>query len=227
MEKRYKPIFNGFDFNWKYRDVAKYGDKNIIIVTIQGEEYNICSQTTASTDKKTGVFGAGLINNQTDIRKVQRTGMLGEMAVAKIFNTYMDLTYREHGDECDFLLNGLSTDVKCAASYYGANCIRVRARSGANELNWKKQQFISAHIIKDDLVKSIAEIAVVGWNTLEEVMMMPEVPARRGFHINREINFRDTHPIAKLCDLHAKYSIIPLEDYHANGVIAGVLVDRI
>ena len=139
---------------------------NVAIVDISPEEYAVCEDFSHKmwANKKTGSYGRGMINNDDDPRRVERTGILGEMSVAKILDLPINVSYMEGGDQQDFIINGLKTDVKTATRNYGALLIRATySENPANRVKLDKDIYISTFIINEDRENKIAKLGVVGY----------------------------------------------------------------
>ena len=74
---------------------------NTLIVDIPKEEYLIVENLYMWCSSKPGNYGRGIANTDNDPKKVERTGKLGEIALAKIFKLPVDIEYKTHGDKTD------------------------------------------------------------------------------------------------------------------------------
>ena len=76
------------------------GIKQIIRVVIEVDEYAFCDKNSKQmwANKKTGDWGKGMMNNPNDPRRVERSGLLGEMAFSKFIGQPVEFEYKESGD---------------------------------------------------------------------------------------------------------------------------------
>src|SRR5260221_9217812 len=91
--------------------------RQVLKVEVSGSEYDLCEHSSHNmwANTKTGEWGSGLANTEGDPRKVERTGRLGEMALAKLVGIPIDLAYRVYGDDRDAtLLRNIKVNMKTA-----------------------------------------------------------------------------------------------------------------
>jgi hypothetical protein len=78
--------------------------KDCVTVKLNSEEYAFCAESAQdlwANTKKTA-YGKGILNSEQDKTRTERTGILGEMAFAKIAGLVVDATYSEGGALHDF-----------------------------------------------------------------------------------------------------------------------------
>jgi hypothetical protein len=136
------------------------------VVDINPTEYKVCEDfgEIMWAREKGGIYGRGMINNSKDPCKAERSGCLGEMAVAKILDLSMNITYKKGGDKTDFIINGLPTDVKTATTSHGALLI-VATKWGNQNIRLKLNNdiYIAAYVVNEDRINKFAKIAVMGF----------------------------------------------------------------
>lgn len=149
-------------------------------------------------NSKPGKYGQGLGRTEGDPWKPTRTGILGQMAFAEVFNQDVDLTYQKNGDQYDFLIGGKSIDVKCAMSNYGANLMQHTNELG-RKIELKHDIYVCSYVEEESRDDLYADIMLVGFLTKEEVEKAPVKKGRRGGrHLNYELSFKKTHSILEL-----------------------------
>ena len=164
----------------------------LISVQVENEEYQMCedySHVCWSTKKKGSDWNKGLINNEADPRRTERTGKLGEMAFGKVFGIPVDCSYRERGDEQDFILQDHKVNLKTASRnyYYGL----VKAKEYGKVLEIKHDLFAFAFVKYDDRAAKSAEIILVGVELASKTSQREMQPARLGRHLNYEVPFSE------------------------------------
>lgn len=194
----FKPKASDFTF----KQLAN-SDITISEVFIDSDEYEICEDFSHKmwANKKKGFYGRGMINNEDDPRRVERTGILGEMSVAKLLDLPINVTYMEGGDQQDFVINGKKADVKTATRNYGALLIRASYNGNTADLiKLDKDIYVSAFIIEENKQDKFAKLGVVGYidyNNLTENYLKP-ARFRNASHWNWDIPYKDLVPIQHL-----------------------------
>jgi len=171
--------------------------KDCIIVDLSGEEYAVCDAASnhMACNYKKGTYGRGMANTKDDKRRVERTGLLGQMGLAKLIHEPCDLKYRPRGDEQDFLvLDKFKLDVKCACYDYKCNLIKKMDEEGKPQII-DKHIYISSYMQEEDRKAGTCQIHFVGFFTLNDVLKSRVARGRKGSHINYEIYFRNARPI--------------------------------
>jgi hypothetical protein len=136
------------------------------VVDINPTEYKECEDFAKLmwANNRQGPWGRGMVNNEKDPYLAERSGLLGEMAVAKILDLSVNTTYKVGGDATDFIINGFPTDVKTAITDHGA--LLIKATKGANPTNrleLRNDIYIAAYVLNDDRENKFAKIAVMGF----------------------------------------------------------------
>lgn len=195
----YKPRQDGFEFK-----KLPCSDLLVCEVFIEKDEYQICEDFSHQmwANKKTGIYGSGMINNPNDPRLVERTGMLGEMSLAKLLNLSVNITYIEGGDKHDFIINGKKADIK-TNSTERINALLIKATKDNNindRLPLGKDIYISAYVIEEKKLEKFAKLAIVGYINKSDITKNYLRPARRkeAGHWNWDIPYDDLTPIQQL-----------------------------
>lgn len=170
-------------------------------VTISGDEYISCEKAACNfwANSKKGRWGRGLINNSEDPYKVERVGLLGEMAFSKQFNIPVNFEYKQFGNETDFEIKGKTLDVKTAARKYSyeAGLIRAQTEKG-NNVALHADIYYFAYIENDDREKKVATVELVGAISKEKVLELPLSDAKIGKHKNYEVPYSDLLPLEEI-----------------------------
>lgn len=169
-------------------------------VKIEGEEYAVCVMASLDdnywANSKPGEYGQGLLRERGDEFKTVRTGLLGQMAFAKLFGDRLDIQRREGGDEYDNLISSYKIDIKCAARNYGRTLVRCSGRG--YEIN--KDFYVGGFIEREEREHRWARVIMVGWFDREYVLNQPRVDAIRGSHKNKEMWFSEMRPLTSLME---------------------------
>lgn len=175
-----------------------------ITVKLTPQEWDICDEVSKNywSSKKGGVYGKGIINTEDDKTRVERVGLLGEMAFAKISGLPMNVSYKEQGDDYDFRFDGGTIDVKNASRLPPYKQMLVFGKHGNNSkpLELKSDYFVSSFLAFEDRDAKKATIIIVGFCTKDELLSQGLVRARakKCSHYNYERHYRDLHPISEL-----------------------------
>lgn len=173
-----------------------------IEVLILDKEYEVCmnaSQNMWCSSKK-GKWGGGLINSEDDKTKAERTGLLGEIAFAKLANLQINVDYCEGGNDEDCLtINGLKIDVKTAAKKpkYKAGLIRA-ANPNQKLVSLKSDLYVFAYIVEELSQEKICRVVIVGGEYRENIVKRELKKAKVGNHFNYEIKYKELIPIKDL-----------------------------
>ena len=195
----YKPKFCDFKLS-----KLENSNINIFEMIIDKDEYEICESFSHQmwANKKNGIYGSGMINNSEDPRLVERTGMLGEMSLAKLLDLSVNVTYIEGGDQQDFIINGKKADIKTASSTRNsALLIKATRCSNINErLPLSKDIYISACVLEENRLEKFAKLAIVGYINKSDITKNYLRPARKkeATHWNWDIPYDDLIPIQQL-----------------------------
>ena len=169
-----------------------------MLIEIKGENYKKCVEAAKNywASSKSGNYGRGLINSKDDPMKVERTGLLGEMAFSIFSGLPVDFSYKKGGDKTDFILNGKTVDVKTAASNYGANCIKAYTASGKYVFR-ELDIYVAAYVVEDTGESAIVNL--VGYELGSVIKGFDPKGARaRGLHKNFELDHKKLKPIEDL-----------------------------
>lgn len=183
-----------------------------INVNVTGEEYIVCDEYSQKrwSNKKTGTFGGGILNTDDDPYRTERTGLLGEVAFAKLTGLPVDLGYHELGDECDFRFDNATLDVKTAAKLpkYRAGLIRVEGINGV-EIELKSDLYVFGFVCCDNRKKKLGSVTFVGYQRRDWILEYGSVkPGKAGGWKNLEVPYEKMLPINDLiCSI--KCCIIP------------------
>src|SRR5574337_737239 len=115
-----------------------------ISVEVLGHNYDLCQQASSNlwANTKKGRYGSGLINSNKDPRKVERVGLLGEMAFSILSKLPVDFGYKEGGASYDFILkDGRTVDIKTESKLHDYNCGLIYAIS-----DWGKPIMLRADL---------------------------------------------------------------------------------
>ena len=174
-----------------------------ITVKLTPQEWDICDKVSGQmwANSKRGNYGKGIINTITDKTKCERVGLLGEMAFAKISGLPMDISYREKGDDCDFVFPGGSIDIKNASKLSNYKQMLVYGATSSGKLiDIKSSHFVASYLAFEDIALKKATIVIVGWCTREQLMSKGLVrsKASKCMHSNYAVHYRDLRPISEL-----------------------------
>lgn len=204
MEK-YKPKYTDPDFflkNFYNPNTFKMEEKECIRVIIDGEDYRICedsSKNRACSEKLPCTYNDGIINSIEDQRKVERVGMLGETAVAKITNSYIDNVYRRGGDDYDFTSSFGTYDVKCSSAIGFKRSLIFRNYIGKEKIyDLKCDFYISAYVEYEDREKETATVILVGYVERSEVEKCEIKEGVGRKHLNYVIQYGITRSIREI-----------------------------
>jgi hypothetical protein len=201
MEKFYtgrqtKPKLIKFTHN----DLEKIAYK----VCIEPDEYKICVESASNmwANKKKGSYGKGLVNTEDDPYRTERTGKLGEMAFSKLFQFPVDLTYREGGDDQDFICNGMKLNIKTSTKkpWYMAGLVTAGHYRGSNfvPLEIKHDYYVFGYIEMEDKKANTASIVFVGGCDKKTLINREVKRAIKGSHMNYQIPYSELVDIDKV-----------------------------
>jgi hypothetical protein len=189
----------------------KFGDltKKCFLVKIPNKDYSACVEAASNrwSNKKKGTYGKGLANTSEDPFRVERTGLLGEIAIAKLLGLGVDNEYKEKGDVQDFLWGDTKIDIKTAIKLpeYQAGLIYARNQWG-KDIPLTKDIYIFNYLEKDDRVLQEAEVIVIGYAINDFIKNLPLVRARawNSTHLNREVPYQDLQSIEDIENVYKK-----------------------
>lgn len=180
-------------------------DIDCITVKLTPEEWDICDQSSANmwTNKKGGSYGKGLINTIEDPHFAERVGRIGEVAFSKISGLNVDLSYREKGDDQDFITkDGISIDVKTSSKCPAYKQMLITGEMRGKALELKSDYYVAAYLAHEDRINKKATVVIVGWCTREQGMAGGLKIGRKGtYYKNYEVHYRDLKPISELLEM--------------------------
>lgn len=195
-------------------ELIKITKDNVFIFDCKGESikgiavdvcgYNYDKALEISRDmwcgeKKNSTYGGGLGNTDEDPKKVERTGRLGEIAFAMILGLSVDARYIKNGDKEDFNINGKSCDIKTAMKmpYYGNGLILGSVKG--NKIDLKNDMYIFAYVLREDRVRKIATIVIVGCILKKDISTELHPPMKKnGDNENYEVPYTSLRSITEL-----------------------------
>lgn len=199
-EKSYKP--RAANKTW---EIIKVGDREIEVcrILIEANNYEVCDHYSFErwSNVKKGEWGAGLVNSKDDPRKVERVGLFGEIGIGLLFNQRIDLTYREGGDQFDFLLFGKTVNVKMRTESpprHDRALIKCRHTADSHYMPLEHELYMFGFMDWEHERK--ASVCMVGGIYRENIDTSVEHPAYRGSHFNHEVHYRNMIPIRKLLE---------------------------
>ncbi len=158
-----------------------------MLVSVSSDEYRLCEEASHNfwANSKGGAYGAGLANTPDDPARVTRTGLLAQMAFAKLCNQPVDLEYREYGDRYDNKIGEYLIDIKCALRDYGAGLI-YHTNEWGKQIPLDKDIYVFSYIESDDRVAKGASIVFTGCATQKEIQ---KCEIKQGFRGNGHMNY--------------------------------------
>lgn len=180
-------------------------DKEIngIIVEIYGEEYEKCVEMSLNMwcSSKDGEWGRGLANTKNDPKKVERTGRLGEVSVAKITELPVNSSYIKNGDSGDLVLRGSkkTINVKTSICRPDYDCGLVKAKDNEVFLELKEDYYVFCFVLNENIEKKTASVVIVGFMNKEKVKNNDYFRlGKKGTHCNWQIPYADMRPLIEL-----------------------------
>lgn len=179
------------DCYWQARPVR--GQKRpCFIVNVDGTDWERCDKFKQWNDRQRDNYTKGLINNPI------RVGKLAEVACGVMLNQEPDFAFRHGGDNQDFVVGGLSIDVKATVTSNVQCLLMVKSTVNATAKWVEKDIFIVCRVFEFD---HMASIQVVGFFTTADVSKLPDVPSTRDRHMNKELRFVESRQLPELIDL--------------------------
>lgn len=184
----------------------------VLRVPVDSDSYEYADRISHhlwTKEKKRGKYNDGCINTKDDPSRATRTGLLGEMAFASVFDQEVDLKYRKGGSPYDFILETVkgpfSIDLKTSHAVYKTrtqSLIKSKSSRG-HRVRLKSQIYVAAYIDSEDRLNGCADVVLIGFQTNTGIKKLPDVqsPVRGGRWYNKELNYTDLHPILDLCKL--------------------------
>lgn len=194
--------------------MSLYKPKQVKINIVQGENTygrNVCAVTIDEEDWNTAASIAGMYDSQNWNENSYRAGLfedaefvglLGEIAVAKIFGLTVNGKHIKGGDKVDFLVNGKIWDIK--NSYKGKGVTYVTQRDdhvGVREI--KADYFVLCYLSSEtNLKEKKAVVHILGFIPGNKVAELPikRSPLKKSNHDNYVIyhNNKDIETIEEL-----------------------------
>lgn len=188
--------------------VIKLTDENferiVYKIVIEPDEYKLCVESAQNmwANKKKGAYGKGLVNTEDDPYKTERTGKLGEMAFSKMYQLPMDLSYREGGDNQDFICDGIKVNVKTSTKkpWYCAGLVTAGHYRGTDfvPLEIKHDYYVFGYVEMEDKKTSTASIVLVGGCDKATLINREIKRAIKGYHMNYQIPYAELTEIDKI-----------------------------
>ena len=170
-------------------------------ISVSGKDYIECEEASHNLwcNSKTGHYGSGILNNQSDPRKTERIGLLGEKSFSLATGLSCDFSYKRNGDSGDFLIQNIRIDVKTSAKYptYKAGLIYAEHENGV-AIELKSNIYVFAYLKSEDTIKKLATISFLGYTYRETILQLQKVPAIKGKHKNYQVSFDSLKPIDRL-----------------------------
>ena len=186
----------------------KFGNtrKLCLQINIEGDDYELCEIISRNqwNNEKVGKYGKGLANREGDPCRVERIGLLGEMAVSILFDLGVDVEYKEYGKKNDFTLKGYTVDVKTSHKLKGG-------RQTSYIYAGKDEGEILSNPIKSDLYicctlewekrkEGRASLLIIGWEYKKVIRESERLrtPLSSKTHYNYELPFKSLRNISDL-----------------------------
>lgn len=173
-------------------------------VCIEADEYNLCVESAQNmwANKKKGSYGKGLANTEDDPYRTERTGKLGEMAFSKLYQLPVDMSYREGGDDQDFVFNGKKINIKTSTKkpWYAAGLVTAGHYRGTEfvPLQIKHDYYVFGYLEMEDKKANIASVVFVGGCDKNTLVNREIKRAIKGYHMNYQIPYLELTDIDKI-----------------------------
>lgn len=177
--------------------------KKCFEIFIDEKEYLKCEEASRNrwSNTKIGGYGRGIVNSSKDPFKVERTGLLGELAFAKVFDLEVDFSYKKFGDEYDFIYKNMKIDVKTETYLHDYHCGLIYSVSASGKkIPIKSDLYVFSFIKEDNQENKNAKVVLIGTIFKSEVEKKPDSPAKvkKLKHKNKEIPYSELHSIHNL-----------------------------
>lgn len=189
------------------------GKRWVLKCVVEGKDYEVCEDPKMWSSGKPGEYGKGIANTTDDPLKVERTGKLGEVALSQIIQLPVDFAFKENGDNYDFIMDGFTVDIKTATRLpnYEASLMQA-VNSYKRAIPLKCDYYVASYISVDDRANKRAEVIIVGVIDKNTIQRLPKVPAKKGEHLNYELNYNDpnisSEKIRNMVDLIIKKKLV-------------------
>lgn len=193
----------------KSHKIGRSLELDCVTVKIPPEEWQVCDEVSRNywSQKKRGQYGKGILNTQSDPAKTERTGLLGEMAFAKISGLDMDISYVEGGAAHDFTFvsstgEELSIDIKTAHKLQPYKAMLIYAQSGSGkDIPLNSTYYVAGYIANEDIEAQKATVILIGYCHRDLVLSKDLVKGKQGFWLNKEIPYAELSELDGLLDL--------------------------
>lgn len=126
------------------------------------------------------------------------TGLIGEVGTAKTFGLSIDITPLSAGTGggSDFIINGVTVEVKTATGRSNYNQLLVRClTAGGNPVPLRSEIYIAA---REVFTRTGMIVHLMGWATREDLLKRDTVKGLSGKHKNKAIPYAELRPIREL-----------------------------
>lgn len=175
-----------------------------ISIEVSGEDYQECirySMNCWSNDKQKSHYNDGMLNTRKDTYKTERVGALGEMAFSLYVGLPVDFSYKKYGKEFDFKVGESLIDIKTS---FGRSKYEISLLRCINEydkyIRPNCNYYVTAYVESDNLEEGWAQVVLIGYHTLEQIIEQLPMPARSryGRHQNYELSYHTSKPLKEL-----------------------------
>jgi len=171
--------------------------RRCVFVTISGNDYIECKETTYWSSEKTDNYGKPqpFPDGKGDMKSA--VGLFGEMAFAIINNLDVDLSYRKNGDSCDFAVDGVTIDIKTAMKKSKGPHIRSRKLS-TGRFDKMKDMYVVGYLADHNIDNHTAEVVLVGYFYRDEMESADEyISKAREDTANYDLYFSESNPLVE------------------------------
>lgn len=174
-----------------------------MLITVDGEAYIKASNASRGfwASSKPGSYGRGLKNSPEDPTRIERIGILGEIAFAIAANIpYQDnIRYQKYGMLQDFITaDGQTVDVK--TSLKNRSPVYLKVHDSTLEVASRCMFFMVCGLVHEDAATNTAVIQLHGYQTRSFIQTLPIKPSpiRGATHRNFELDFDSLLPLENL-----------------------------
>ena len=166
------------------------------VVELTGDEYDTAWMAEKWVSSKKSHYGSpkpykGPVKRYQGIDMKGLYGNMGELAWGKLSGLPVDLEYRVGGDQYDFLIGDMETDIKMA--FPKPERFRARGPSILAVIDFKREKpkdlYIAGFIDKDDPAEQHATVVFAGYIGKDELVERPLVASKYGNAQNYDIWF--------------------------------------
>ena len=174
-----------------------------IIVVVEGEEYDMCEKYSfkrGSNDKplnsENDNYAPGIMNSEGDPRRTERTGLIGEFALAKVALFVVDLETKDF-DETDFIVEGTKIDIKTSTAGRRAREGLIQCQNKKGRIRLKSDVYVIARVENEDRDARTATVRIMGYTSQNVVEQCEERYSGVGPWINRVVPYSILKPVEK------------------------------